>query len=215
MDFSFNIILLIVFHILTAFAVLKDCTARGIKKKDAYVISSFFFPIIAGIVYGCKRKKLSQADDIPENSSKLISSAKVLSVIAVITLAASGVAGTMTMNNSDPMLTEHYDIIKYDRESNPYFFYQKVKFYDRQGNVYYKDDFNSGFIDAQTNEEYDYLNCYVDKDGYFVQRDAYSGTLDHMIFHDGSEHSYLLGITAQWNKDGELYDSDGNRIYLT
>lgn len=56
MDFSFNIILLIVFHILTACAVSKDCTARGIKKKDAYVISSFFFPIIQGLFTDVKGK---------------------------------------------------------------------------------------------------------------------------------------------------------------
>lgn len=216
MDFSFNIILLIVFHILASCAVSKDCTARAIEKKDAYVISSFFFPIIAGVIYACKRKKLSQAENMPANSSKLISSAKVLCIIAVLTFAVSGVAGTMSMHNSDPMQISHYDIIKYDREGKPYFFNQKINYYDRAGNTYQLTDTNAEFVNMETNEKYVYSDCVVDNEGYFLLVDGYRCEFvgDNIVSYEG--HSYLLAMSARWDRDGLLYNSYGNsRVVLT
>lgn len=80
----------------------------------------------------------------------------------------SGIAGTMSMNNADPMMTYQYDIIKYDRNGDPYFFNQKVNYYDRDGNVYQMTDDNACFINTETGEEYAYTNCFIDSKGYFI-----------------------------------------------
>lgn len=213
MDFSFNVILLLVFHFLAASAVSKDCRAKGIEKKDSFVILTFFFPVITGIVYACKRKKYASAD-LPENSAGFASSAKFLSVIAVIALIASGVVGTMSMSNSDPMITNKYDIIKYDRNGDAYFFNQKINYYDREGNVYQMTDTNSEFVNTETNEKYEYYNCVVDSDGYFllVDGDNYEIIGDNIVSYEG--HSYLLAMRAKWDRDGLLYDSWGNQVFL-
>lgn len=217
MDFSFNIIFLLIFHILAAIAVSKDCTARGITKKDSFVILTFFFPLIAGIVYGCKRKKLSNPDDMPENSAHIMSSAKFLSVIAVIMFAVSGIYGTMTMNNSDSMMTYHYDIIKYDRNGDAYFFNQKINYYDREGNVYQISDDHAALINVDTQESFEYLICFIDKDGYVVfldNDDRLNGRLlDDIYFID--DHMYIYFFDVKWDREGLLYNSYGNRIYLT
>lgn len=216
MDFSFNIILLFVFHIFAAVAVSKDCTARGIKKKDAYAISAFFLPIIVGIIYACKRNKSEKSDEIPENSAALKSRAKLLSVIAVITLVASGVAGTMAMNNSDPMFTYHYDIIQYDRNGDPYFFNRKMNYYDSEDNVYQINDEKNALVNIETQEYYEYPICFIDKDGYvvFLDDDArLRGESDGYIY-NVDEHSYIYLPYAKWDREGMLYDSNGTHWVL-
>lgn len=214
MDFSFNIVFLLIFHIFAAAAVSKSCTARGIVKKDSYVILTFFFPIIVGIVYFCKRKKLSNPDDMPENSAHSMSSAKILSVAAVIAFAVSGIYGTMTMNNADPMTTYHYDIIQYDRNGDAYFFSQKINYYDREGNTYQLTDTNAEFVNIETNEKYDYFNCVVDNEGYFLLVDGYNYEFigDNVISYEG--HSYLLAMSARWDRDGQLYNNDNSKVIL-
>lgn len=217
MDFSFNIVFLLIFHILAAAAVSKSCTARGIVKKDSYVILTFFFPIIVGIVYFCKRKKLSHPDDMPENSAHSMSSAKILSVAAVVAFAVSGIYGTMTMNHADPMTTYHYDIIKYDRNGAPYFFGQKINYYDKEGNVYQLSDDHAALINVDTQESFEYLICFIDKDGYvvFLDNDArLNGELFDNIY-SIDNHMYIYLIDVKWDRDGLLYNSYGNRIYLT
>lgn len=43
--------------IFTVMAINEDAKAIGIKNKTAYLVLSFFFPVIVAIVYFCKRKK--------------------------------------------------------------------------------------------------------------------------------------------------------------
>lgn len=216
MDFSFNIILLLVFHIIAAAAVSKDCTARGILKKDSYVILTFFFPVIIGIAYGCKRKKISSADDMPENSARLISSAKTLCVIAIITFISSGVVGTISMSSADSMMTYHYDVIKYDRNGAPYFFNQKVNYYDRDGNIYQINDDENSLINIETQECFEYPICYIDKEGYvvFLDENARLRGEQYDFLYEIDNHSYIYLPYVRWDRDGMLYDINGTHWIL-
>ena len=93
MQFSFNILFLFIFHILMAVSVARDCNARAIVKKDLYVALTFFFPIITGIVYACKRNKAQTLDDKPEDAKKLVHKSKRAFAIALVVLVISNISG--------------------------------------------------------------------------------------------------------------------------
>lgn len=52
---------LIIFKVLFMLAIGFDCKARGDNKQSMWMILCFFFPLPAGIVYGCTRNKNNQA----------------------------------------------------------------------------------------------------------------------------------------------------------
>ena len=219
MEISFNILFLFVFHILMAVSVARDCNARSIVKKDLYVALTFFFPIITGIVYACKRNKAKKFDEKPENAKKLVHKSKRAFVFALVVFLISGISGTVSMNNANPMFVSTYSIVSYDRNCEPYFFNQKVMYYDVDGNTYQKSDDNSSFVNTETGEEYHCTHCFVDKDGYFVYFDneamcELSGDGD-IYFDPSTGHSYLWAPHASWDRTGVLYDLNGNHLVLS
>lgn len=218
MQISFDIIFLFIFHILMAVAVVRDCKARAIVKKDLYTVLTFFFPIITGIVYACKRNKAQRLDEKPENAKKLVHKSKRAFVFALVMLLISGILGTATMNNANPMFVSRYNIMNYDRNGEHYFFDQKIMYYDADGNTYQQSDDNSSFVNTETGAEYHCTHCFVDKDGYFVYFDneAMSElTGDGDIYFDSSTgHTYLWAPHASWDKSGALYDLSGNNLVL-
>lgn len=218
MQISFNILFLFIFHILMAVSVARDCKARAIAKKDLYTVLTFFFPIITGIVYACKRNKAQTLDDKPEDAKKLVHKSKRAFAIALVVLVISNISGTATMNNANPMLVSTYNFINFDRNGKPYFFNQKVMYYDVEGNTYQKSDDNSSFVNTETGEEYHCTHCFVDKDSYFIYFDneAMSElTGDGDIYLDSSTgHSYLWAPHASWDRSGALYDLNGTHWML-
>ena len=218
MGISFNVIFLFIFHILMAVAVARDCKARAIVKKDLYVVLTFFFPIITGVVYACKRNKAKKLDEKPEDAKKLVHKSKRAFVFALVVFVISGVLGTLTMNNADPMLVSRYNIVNFDRNGKPYFFNQKIMYYDADGNTYQLSDDNSHFVNTETGTEYHCTHCFVDKDGYFVyfDNDAMSDLSgDGDIYLDPSTgHSYLWAPHASWEMSGALCDSNGTHWLL-
>lgn len=53
-------VLLIIFKVLFMLAIGFDCKSRGDQKQTMWMILCFFFPLPAGIVYGCTRNKDNQ-----------------------------------------------------------------------------------------------------------------------------------------------------------
>lgn len=48
-------VLILIFRIMFMLAIGFDCKARGNKKQTMWMLLTFFFPLVAGIVYACKR----------------------------------------------------------------------------------------------------------------------------------------------------------------
>lgn len=95
MEIHFEIISLTIFHILMAIAVSKDCKAKAVINSGVYVVLTFFFPIITGIVYACKRNNAAKAEEKPENSKKLADSSVLFFVLAVIVFIISAIIGQL------------------------------------------------------------------------------------------------------------------------
>lgn len=93
MEIHFEIISLIIFHILMAIAVSKDCKAKAIVNSEAYTILTFFFPIITGIIYACKRNNAKSAEEKPENANTLAEKSKLFCVLAIIVFVISAIIG--------------------------------------------------------------------------------------------------------------------------
>lgn len=60
------------FRIFLTVAVFLDCKARNIAAKTSYTIATFFFPIIAGIVYAVKRKSAQKAFKVCKTCGKRV-----------------------------------------------------------------------------------------------------------------------------------------------
>jgi len=58
-----NYFLAVLFRVAIALAVHFDCKANGTDKSFKWVALCFLFPVIAGIVYLSKRKKLKLFED--------------------------------------------------------------------------------------------------------------------------------------------------------
>lgn len=218
MDFSFNIIFLVLFHIFIALAINRDCSARCIKKKNSYTVCAFFFPVIAGIVYACTRNKAQTLDEKAENREKLLKNSKIFFVSALIFFVISLYAGTDAMSNADSFSITTYNIVSYDRTGTPYFFRQKINYFDRSGNTYKLSEDENNFVNINTGEEYSVTNCFVDKDGYlvyFTSEDISDMEMEESIYTDNkNHHSYMWAKSARWDKDGGLYNAAGRRWYL-
>ena len=95
MEIHFEIISLVIFHILMAIAVSKDCKSKAIINSSGYVILTFFFPIITGIVYACKRDSAAKAEEKPEDCNSLAEKSIVFFVLAVIVFIVSAIIGQL------------------------------------------------------------------------------------------------------------------------
>jgi nitrate reductase NapE component len=63
-----------------------DCKAHNVSSRKAYMVLAFFFPIVVGIIYLCKRnkyKKACEGVEIP-NSEKEKKNAKAYLIVAII-----------------------------------------------------------------------------------------------------------------------------------
>lgn len=95
MEIHFEIISLIIFHILMTISVSKDCKSKAIINSSSYVVLTFFFPVITGIVYACKRNNAQKAEELPENSKALADSSVLFFVLAVIVFIISAIIGQL------------------------------------------------------------------------------------------------------------------------
>lgn len=95
MEIHFEIISLIIFHILMAVAVSKDCKSKAIINSSSYVVLTFFFPVITGIVYACKRKTAKKAEELPENAKALADSSVLFFVLSVAVFIISVIIGQL------------------------------------------------------------------------------------------------------------------------
>ncbi len=59
-EFIASIVLFILFKVLVMLAVGFDCKSRGVKDKSLWMVLTFFFTVIAGIVYACRCNSLEK-----------------------------------------------------------------------------------------------------------------------------------------------------------
>lgn len=227
MNFTINLFsgfLGLLFRVLLAAAIKKDCLSRGIVKKNTYVALAFVFPIAAGIVYACTRnkaKKIRMRDsDFEDNKSgqeavdyspvitdddkisSLIKSSKKLFIWSVIIFILYMAAAFLSpAPDKNDMTTRTYDIIQYDRNGDVYFFNQRVKYFDKDGTAYVLSENRDCFVNTQTGEEFVCYSCFVDKDGYLLCFNPES------FFDDYFEEPYYQGIGFCYS------DAQGNLYY--
>lgn len=214
-----NIILTIVagvlgllFNILMAFAVEKDCRARNIKSKTTYSLLTFFFPIVVGIVYACTRKNAQKisAEPVP-NAQKLAKKSVIIFIAAVIAfVAASGIQVYSLVTAAGDAVDKLDDIAYYDMKGNEYEASGDIIFYDKEGNAYNcaidEDTYESSYVNQTTGDSYDSYNCYVDKDGYFYYDEDESIQMndDFTAFYDTDGAEYFAISDVYWDADGEM-----------
>ncbi len=66
------LILPAMFRVLLTIAVFLDCKAKNIAAKASYTIATFFFPVLAGIIYAVKRKTAQKAFKICKTCGKRV-----------------------------------------------------------------------------------------------------------------------------------------------
>jgi predicted nucleic acid-binding Zn ribbon protein len=268
-------VLQIAYRILFMLSIGFDCKAKGNKKQAMWMILSFFFPIIVGIVYACTRSKnvseqkvcvscgatLSATDNFcttcgnssftyaeNPNSKKQNKTSIILFAITVVCFVAYMVLYvTLVANLTSQVLSDydndldsdyysdyydydyetHYgytvngETVYYDKNGNVYNDDDDVVYYDNDNNTYTYDEDDYCFVNSM-NEEFNFIYCFVDTNGYFYYDEAgakddenatvfYNDDISKWTDSDGNVYYYADEVS--WDVDGNLVDSyDGTQL---
>lgn len=195
-------------------AVNADAKAKNIKSRKTYAVLTFFFPLIAGIVYACTRKNAQRLDTPPlENAQKLAKNSIIFFVVAVIIYVCSfgfGIyVGATQLSNIDDLAT----VDTYDMQGNLIGNDEDMPLYDRDGNKYIlveeitDDDYISYYENETTKEQYDSILVYIDEEGYFYfDEEGNIDMNDDGDFVDKDGKKYYSANTMYWDENGQLKD---------
>lgn len=214
-EFVFAIVFFVLFKVMVMIAVGFDCKSRGVKDKTLWMVLTFFFTIIAGIVYACRCNDLEK--NVPKlcvncnttvapnciscpncsntvfvdyqinNKDKITKKRKTSLIIAVISIVISVVFYSAMVYSSVEMFGGWDAVKKGDLTE----FYNKF------------DEFNDYSVPFESFEEqfdtnYDYYDEY-DAD-------------DHFGYNVNGETVYYDKTGKAYTDDDDVlyYDSDGN-----
>ena len=201
----------LLFDILFALAIHRDCKAKNIKAKTAYTVLAFFFPFIVGIVYACTRNTAQRnSSELPANSAKLAKQSVILFVVSVILFVATiGISAYFTISAATGIMgnvsaAEYYDI-KGNKFEDSY-----VDIYDKDGNAYQyylnEETYEAFYVNKETGEKFDDYMCYVDEEGCFFydENEELSDTDDLISQVDADGNKYYYANSVYWDEDGNL-----------
>lgn len=182
-----------------------DCKAKGIKSRTAYMVFAFFFPLITGIVYLCKkgRYNAAAANMVIPDRDKSISLRKIFLAVAIVAFIASSVATGVAAsrlidkiteiasneeiisdadsNNNGLYLRYAFDIngenVFYDAKGKSYSADTQVPFYDEQGRQYTLTSTDDyEMLLTDATTSHNYFDSYVTADGFVIFDDDGSFT---------------------------------------
>lgn len=144
--------------------------------------------------------------------------ALLLAVISASLLmtSCSGKAEQVSPTNSKGETTYPQSAsVLYDRNGDSYPEKSKVKYFDRDGNVYYfnmdQQSYLPTFINEKTGESIDAFFCYISEDGYLVfdKENKISRDKDTTdTYRDEEGNIYYDAFTVEWDKDGNLIKTE-------
>ncbi len=193
-------------------AVNMDAKAKNIKSRKTYAVLTFFFPLIAGIVYACTRKNAQRLDTPPvENAQKLVKTSVILFVIAAVIYVASSGFGIYVGTTQLSKFDDYTTVETYDMKGNLVTDDDEIPLYDRDGNKYIlvenitDDDYISYYENEATKEQYDSILVYIDEEGYFYYDEKGAVDMnDDGDFVDADGKKYYSPNTMFWDENGEL-----------